>query len=80
MLSATDATAIVDTLLARIRDVFPCGMVSVTLGVPDGAKSLTSVVHDYGRRGRRHIARVGPPGGRRAGPARRARSAGAAQR
>ena len=34
VLSATDATAIVDTILGRIRDVFPCSVVSVTLGVP----------------------------------------------
>ena len=56
VLSATDATDIVDTVLGRIRDVFPCGMVSVTLGVPDGAKSLTSVVHDYETRGTAHRA------------------------
>ncbi len=49
VLSATDATAIVDTMLGRIRDVFPCSMVSVTLGIPDGTKSVTSVVQDYER-------------------------------
>jgi diguanylate cyclase len=58
VLSATDATTIVDTILARIRDVFPCSVVSVTLGVPDGAKSLTSVIQDY-ESGQRHVARVG---------------------
>jgi diguanylate cyclase (GGDEF)-like protein len=58
VLSATDATTIVDTILARIRDVFPCSVVSVTLGVPDGAKSLTSVIQDY-ETGQRHVARVG---------------------
>ena len=57
VLSATDATAIVDTILGRIRDVFPCSVVSVTLGVPDGAKSLTSVLQDY-QNGKRHVARV----------------------
>ena len=56
VLSATDATAIVDTVLGRIRDVFPCGMVSVTLGVPDGTKSLTSVVQDYETRRTAHRA------------------------
>jgi diguanylate cyclase (GGDEF)-like protein len=59
VLSATDATAIVDTILARIRDVFPCSMVSVTLGVPDGAKSLSSVVQDYQDGGKRIVARTG---------------------
>jgi diguanylate cyclase (GGDEF)-like protein len=58
VLSATDATAIVDTVLGRIRDVFPCSMVSVTLGIPDGAKSVTSVIQDY-ERGGRHIERIG---------------------
>jgi diguanylate cyclase (GGDEF)-like protein len=59
VLSATDATAIVDTILGRIRDVFPCSVVSVTLGVTDGAKSLTSVVQEYKEGGQRHVARVG---------------------
>jgi diguanylate cyclase (GGDEF)-like protein len=59
VLSATDATAIVDTILARIRDVFPCSVVSVTLGVPDGAKSLSSVIQDYGNGGKRLVARIG---------------------
>ncbi|HEV8453406.1 MAG TPA: HAMP domain-containing protein, partial [Gemmatimonadales bacterium] len=53
VLSATDATAIVDTILARIRDVFPCSVVSVTLGVPDGTKSLISAIQDYGSGGKR---------------------------
>jgi diguanylate cyclase (GGDEF)-like protein len=47
VLSATDASEIVSTLLARMRDVYPCSLVSVTLVAPDGAKSLASVVHDY---------------------------------
>ena len=59
VLSATDASAIVDTILARIRDVFPCSMVSVTLGVPDGAKSLSSVIQDYQGGIRRVVARIG---------------------
>ena len=58
VLSATDATTIVDTILARIRDVFPCSVVSVTIGVPDGSKSLTSVIQDY-HAGQRHVARIG---------------------
>ena len=58
VLSATDATTIVDTILGRIRDVFPCSVVSVTLGVPDGAKSMNSVIQDY-EAGQRHVARVG---------------------
>jgi diguanylate cyclase (GGDEF)-like protein len=59
VLSATDATAIVDTILARIRDVFPCSVVSVTLGVPDGAKSLISSIQDYQNGGKRLVARIG---------------------
>jgi diguanylate cyclase (GGDEF)-like protein len=55
VLSATDASDIVSTLLARIRDVYPCSMVSVTLVAPDGAKSLPSVVHDYGDDVRRQV-------------------------
>jgi diguanylate cyclase (GGDEF)-like protein len=47
VLSATDAASIVDTLLARTRDVFPCHMVGVTLVAPDGGKSLSGVVYDY---------------------------------
>ncbi|MBA3445722.1 MAG: EAL domain-containing protein [Gemmatimonadales bacterium] len=57
VLSATDATTIVDTLLVRIRDVFPCSVVSVTIGAPDGSKSLTSVIQDY-QSGQRHVARI----------------------
>jgi diguanylate cyclase (GGDEF)-like protein len=47
VLSATDASDIVNTLLARIRDVYSCDMVSVTLAVADGTKSLPCVVHEY---------------------------------
>jgi diguanylate cyclase (GGDEF)-like protein len=47
VLSATDASEIVATLLARMRDVYPCSLVSVTLVAPDGAKSLPCTVHDY---------------------------------
>jgi diguanylate cyclase (GGDEF)-like protein len=59
VLSATDASAIVDTILARIRDVFPCSIVSVTLGIPDGAKALSSAIQDYGDGGKRQMARIG---------------------
>jgi diguanylate cyclase (GGDEF)-like protein len=57
VLSATDAAEIVETLLARVRDVFPCSVASVTLIAPNGSKSLTSVVQDYREDTRRH-ARV----------------------
>ena len=57
VLSATDATTIVDTIVIRIRDVFPCSVVSVTIGVPDGSKSLSSVIQDF-QTGQRHVARV----------------------
>ncbi len=47
VLSATDVAAIVDTLLARTRDVFPCHMVGVFLVAPEAGKSLSGVVYDY---------------------------------
>src|SRR5690349_3484950 len=47
VLSATDVATIVDTLLARTRDVLPCHMVGVTLAASDGGKSLSGVVYDY---------------------------------
>ena len=47
VLSATDVASIVDTLLARTRDVFPCHLVGVTLVATEGGKSLTGVVYDY---------------------------------
>ncbi|MGN6393226.1 MAG: putative bifunctional diguanylate cyclase/phosphodiesterase [Gemmatimonadales bacterium] len=47
VLSATDIASIVDTLLARTRDVFPCHVVGVTLVAPDGGKSLSGVLYDY---------------------------------
>jgi diguanylate cyclase (GGDEF)-like protein len=47
VLSATDASQIVGTLLSRMRDVYPCSLVSVTLVAADGAKSLPCTVHDY---------------------------------
>jgi diguanylate cyclase (GGDEF)-like protein len=57
VLSATDVASIVDTLLARTRDVFPCHLVGVTLVAPDGGKSLSGVVYDYCD-DERHSARV----------------------
>ena len=57
VLSATDTASIVDTLLARIRDVFPCHMVGVTLVSSDEGKSLSGVVYDYCDEAR-HTARV----------------------
>ncbi|MDQ3137736.1 MAG: EAL domain-containing protein [Gemmatimonadota bacterium] len=57
VLSATDAASIVDTLLARTRDIVPCHMVGVTLVAPDGGKSLSGVVYDYCDEVR-HSARV----------------------
>jgi diguanylate cyclase (GGDEF)-like protein len=57
VLSATDVASIVDTLLARTRDVFPCHLVGVTLVAPDGGKSLSGVVYDYCDDAR-HSARV----------------------
>lgn len=47
VLSATDVASIVDILLARTRDVFPCHLVGVTLVAPDGGKSLSGVLYDY---------------------------------
>jgi diguanylate cyclase len=55
VLSATSATEIVATLLARLPDVYPCGAVSVTLMSADGAKSLPSLVHDYTDGSRAHL-------------------------
>ena len=57
VLSATDAEAIVDTLLARMPDVFPCHLVGITIMAPDGTKSLSGVVYDYDD-GTRHRTRV----------------------
>ncbi len=55
VLSTTDAGEIVATLLGRMRDVYPCSMVSVTLVTADGAKSLPSLVHDYRDDSRRQV-------------------------
>ena len=55
VLSATSAGEIVGTLLTRLRDVYPCDAVCVTLMAPDGAKSLPSLVHDYTDGSRVHV-------------------------
>ena len=47
VLSSTDSSRIVETLVARTRDIYPCDMVSVTLVASDGTKSLPSTLHDY---------------------------------
>jgi diguanylate cyclase (GGDEF)-like protein len=47
VLSATDVASIVDTLLARTRDVYPCHMVGVTLVASEGGKAMSGVVYDY---------------------------------
>jgi diguanylate cyclase (GGDEF)-like protein len=57
VLSATSVGDIVAALLARLRDVYPCEAVCVTLMAADGAKSLPSLVHDY-RLGSRDRVRV----------------------
>jgi diguanylate cyclase (GGDEF)-like protein len=57
VLAATDADEIVGTLLCRMRDIYRCDVVGVTLMAPDGAKSLRSVAVDYAG-DIRHDARV----------------------
>jgi diguanylate cyclase (GGDEF)-like protein len=57
VLAATDADEIVGTLLCRMRDIYRCDVVGVTLMAPDGAKSLPSVAVDYAG-DIRHDARV----------------------
>jgi diguanylate cyclase (GGDEF)-like protein len=57
VLSTTDVVRIMDTLIARARDICPCHMVSITLVAPDGTKSLPGVLHDY-RDGSVHQLRV----------------------
>jgi len=47
VLSATDAASIVDILLSRTRDVFPCHLVGVTLVAHEAGKSLNGVLYDY---------------------------------
>ena len=47
VLSTTDVRGIIDTLIARARDICPCRMLSIILVTPDGTKSLPGVLHDY---------------------------------
>jgi diguanylate cyclase (GGDEF)-like protein len=47
VLSTTDVRGIIDTLIARARDICPCRMVGIILITPDGTKSLPGVLHDY---------------------------------
>ena len=55
VLSSTDAQRIVETVVARVRDVCPCDMVSVTLVASDGSKSLPVILHDYGDDSVQHL-------------------------
>lgn len=57
VLSATDVAAIVDIVLSRARDVFPCHLVGVTLVAPDAGKWLSGLVYDYCDE-QRHASRV----------------------
>jgi len=58
VLSATDASTIVDAVLARIGDVYPCAAASVTLLPPDRASSAVSWVQHYRPGGGRECVRV----------------------
>jgi diguanylate cyclase (GGDEF)-like protein len=55
VLSATSAGEIVDTLLDRLPDVYPCAAVSVTLMKPDGSKSLPTMARDCVRGSRAQV-------------------------
>jgi diguanylate cyclase (GGDEF)-like protein len=57
VLSTTDVAGIIQTLVARARDVCPCQMVSIILVAPDGTKSLPGILQDY-RDGSVHHVRV----------------------
>jgi diguanylate cyclase (GGDEF)-like protein len=57
VLSATDVSAIAETVLARAGDIVPCDLVAVILVGADGTKSETCVVNDY-ERGGRQTARI----------------------
>jgi len=58
VLSATDASTIVDAVLARIGDVYPCAAASVTLLPPDRASSAVSWVQHYRPGATRECVRV----------------------
>jgi diguanylate cyclase (GGDEF)-like protein len=47
VLSTTDVAGIMETVIARVRDVCPCDLVMITLVAPDGTKSLPGILHDH---------------------------------
>jgi diguanylate cyclase (GGDEF)-like protein len=58
VLAATDASSIVDAVLARIWDIHPCSAASVTLLPPDRSSSAVSWVQYYHGERSREVARV----------------------
>jgi diguanylate cyclase (GGDEF)-like protein len=58
VLGAMDASTIVDAVLSRIRDVYPCSAASVTLLPPDRGTSAVSWVRRDGDGGGREAVRV----------------------
>jgi diguanylate cyclase (GGDEF)-like protein len=58
VLAATDASTIVDAVLARIGDVYPCAAASVTLLPPDRGTSAVSWIQHYESRSSREAVRV----------------------
>ncbi len=58
VLAATDASSIVDAVLARIGDVHPCGAASVTLLPPDRSSSAVSWIQYYQAERSREVVRV----------------------
>jgi diguanylate cyclase (GGDEF)-like protein len=55
VLSTRDVAGIMETVIARVRDVCPCDLVSITLVAPDGTKSLPGILHDYRDSTSRHL-------------------------
>lgn len=58
VLAATDASTIVDAVLARLADVYPCAAASLTLLPPDRASTAVSWVQRYEDGGARACVRV----------------------
>ncbi len=58
VLSSTDASTIVDAVLARICDIYPCGSASVILVPPDRTAPVTSWIQSYGDGRTRQAVRV----------------------
>lgn len=58
VLSATEPTTIVDAVLARICDVYPCSAAEVTLVPQDRSAAMVAWVQDYRSGGRREAVRV----------------------